>query len=246
LKNNKFNINIEREDPNKNTLNLTNAKQKLNLLSNKTSRENANANSNLKNNLSPNHLVNDFINNKKVQFHETINDKKDKTDVLPVKKTLNSKNDMNISFQYNNERIYINQKLKPRNVIINKSNILRPKITSKSTDKSHEFNSNKLYPRNAKNINNHYSKVIINNNKQKSTLNTSMNNKTNFNLNKKIADSNIQLQNQKAPSDIGKNVFSLNVKLLFIYLQLFVFYFIFPYKFKNKNYQKFNFTFNQN
>jgi len=216
LKNNKFYNNTEREDPNKNTINLTYAKQKLNLLSNKTSRENANVNSNLKNNSSPNHRVYDFINKKKVQFHETNNDKKDKkdkTEVLPVKKTLNSKNDMNSSFQYNNERIYINQKLKPRNVINNKRNVLRPEITSKSTNKSHQFNSNKLNPGNAKDINNnHLGKVNININKQQNTLNTSMNNKINPNLNIKIANSNIQLQNQKAPSDIGKNVFSLNVK----------------------------------
>lgn len=223
MKNNKFYINTEREDNhninnknNNNTLNPTYSKQKMNLINNKTLRENTNTN--LKNNLSPDGIL--YV-NKKNQFNETLKNKKE----LITKKILSNRNDLNNSFQHNNKRLYMNQTLKTSNFINNKSNELKAKNISKSVDRNDpQFNSNKLNQikvniNNDNNNYNNYNNQVENrnnksiNNQQSNENNKQMNNDNNANLGiKQVNYSNAQKPNQSADTNsIGKNVFSLNV-----------------------------------
>ena len=193
LKNNKFYINKERDELNKNTLNPTYTKQKLILLHNKTSRENSDAVSKI--NSSPDRILIDNR-QKKTLFNETLKNKKDNL----TKKVLGHSNDMNSSFQQNNERTYMNQTLKTNNFFNNKSNEYKAKNMSKSTDRNDpQFNSNKL---------NHIGANIKNNNNQgENKDNKIIKNQQNY-LNKPINKSNVNLRSKQANSNTISNYYS--------------------------------------
>lgn len=225
MKTNKFYINTEKDDSNKNALSTTYTKQKLNILGNKTLRENPNAN--LKISSSPNRIYDDNNQNRRIHFHETLQIKKDGL----TKKILGNKNDLNSSFQHQNERFYMNQTVKMGNFLNNKSNEFKSKNTSKSIDRNDtQFNSNKLNQANLKTSYQEYRNIKSPNNQQ-TNINKPINNK-NINLNSKQANQNVvsndnsnekenipnnndasrqkQIQNH-AETNVAKNVFSINV-----------------------------------
>lgn len=203
-------------------LNATYAKQKLNLLNSKTSRENTNAN--LKTNSSPNRFL-DENQHKKIHFHETLKIKKDGL----TKKILGHAIDTNNSSQHNNERLYMNQTLKTGNVLNNKSNEFKAKHSSISIDRNDpQFSSNKLHQNNQDNRSNKST------NDQKGRQNKQINSNSNVNMNSKLANPNaksndsfnndnvknnnknvnLNYNNEDQKQDgsrIGTNVFTLNV-----------------------------------